>query len=213
MSSGLLMISSNSVREVFRRTYSSLSTSWRGASWFMRWMMYWRTFSWRAERRDSPVRPNNRLHRDWRSVMDLAPSSRLPSLLRTGVRRPQQDPRPLWWESYHVDAVSPQKRVAGGGLARDPPVPANVVHDELLRVGSCGGPVASVVGELVEAEHGLHRVGRRLPDGLDVLAVDGERHTFRRPLRRVDVEVHLHDRPTPMAPQANLLEEEVCSEA
>ena len=42
--------------------------------------------------------------------------------------------------------------------------------------------------ELVDAEHQLHRVVRRLIEGLHDLAVDGERDAACRPVRGVDVE-------------------------
>ena len=44
----------------------------------------------------------------------------------------------------------------------------------------------AVVGELVDAEHELHRVGRGLLDQLDQLVVDKEGHMVGRPLGRVD---------------------------
>src|SRR3954454_11553407 len=60
--------------------------------------------------------------------------------------------------------------------------PPDVVDREDVRV--LDGVLA---GEFVDAEHQLHRVGGRLPDGLDVLAVDRERDVLGRPVRGVDV--------------------------
>ena len=61
------------------------------------------------------------------------------------------------------------------------PRPTNVVHDKRLRAASCDAALtSSIVRELVEAEHELHRVRRRLPDRLDMLAVGEERHTLLR---------------------------------
>src|SRR4051794_3330088 len=60
--------------------------------------------------------------------------------------------------------------------------PPDVVDREDVRVLD-----GFLAGKLVDAEHQLHRVGGRLPDGLDVLAVDRERDVLRRPVGGVDV--------------------------
>src|SRR4051812_38869881 len=75
------------------------------------------------------------------------------------------------------------RRSTPGSTSTSAPA-ADPVDGEDLRVGG-GGPLAG--RELVDPEHELHRVGGRLRDRPDDLAVDAERDVLGRPLGRVDV--------------------------
>lgn len=79
---------------------------------------------------------------------------------------------------------TPPIRLLGGPSRPEAPT-ADVLDDELLRVVAVRD--ARLLGELVQAQHQLHRVRGRLLDRLHRLAVDGEPDPLRRPVGRVEV--------------------------
>jgi AraC-like DNA-binding protein len=68
-------------------------------------------------------------------------------------------------------------------------IAAEVVDDELFRIGTRRLAGLAVVWELVDAEHELHGIGRGLLDALDEPVVDEEGDMLWGPLGRVDMPI------------------------
>src|SRR5829696_64435 len=144
------------------------------------------------------------------SPMSQSPASRTPSPAYRSRKRPSAWAPPIGTTATPSASRSRPRLAARASTARrslspstettartsvGEPVATNGLDDEFLGVRRRVADVlARLLRELVDAEHELHRVRRRLLRRLDDVAVHGEGDAVRRPLRGIHVRLPCVDR-------------------